>query len=128
LPIAYFGASTGAAAAVIAAAEMPDSITAVVSRGGRVDLAGSAALHELAAQILMIVGEFDREVHELNKMASHELRAKHEIEVIDGASHLFEEGDSLDRVADSAATWFVESFALANTNQNRKRVNVTYNR
>lgn len=128
LKISYFGASTGAAAAVIAAAEMPDSIAAVVSRGGRVDLAGSAALHELTAPILMIVGGFDTEVIELNKLASHQMRTRHQLEVIEGASHLFEEGDSLERVADLAAVWFIENFALVNSNQIGKRRNVAYNK
>lgn len=126
--IAYFGASTGAAAAVMAAAEMPESIASVVSRGGRVDLAGSAALHELVAPILLVVGEFDPEVLELNQIASHQIRAKHQIEVIDGASHLFEEGDSLERVADLAASWFLESFALVNLSQIGKRINAAYNK
>ncbi len=117
LRIAYFGASTGAAAAVIAAGEMPDSIAAVVSRGGRVDLAGNAALHELAAPILMLVGEFDAEVIELNRLAGHEIRAKHEIEIIAGATHLFEEGDALNQVAERAAAWFIESFALVNSSR-----------
>lgn len=128
LRIAYFGASTGAAAAVIAAAEMPDSIASVVSRGGRVDLAGTAALHELAAPILMIVGEFDPEVIELNKLAGHALRARHQTEIIEGASHLFEEGDALNRVADLAATWFIENFALVNSNQIGKVINVAHNK
>jgi putative phosphoribosyl transferase len=126
LKIAYFGASTGAAAAVIAAAEMPESITAVVSRGGRVDLAGSAALHELAAPILMLVGEFDPEVIELNRLASHEVRARHEITIITGATHLFEEGDTLNRVSEMAAAWFIESFALVTSNPIRKRINAAY--
>lgn len=132
LKIAYFGASTGAAAAVMAAAEMPDSIVSVVARGGRVDLAGSAALHELVAPILLVVGEYDQEVIELNRMASHEIRAKHQIEIVDGATHLFEEGNALDRVADLAASWFLESFALVNSlvnsNQSGKRINASYNK
>ena len=122
LRIAYFGASTGAAAAVIAAGEMPDSISAVVSRGGRVDLAGSAALHELTAPILMLVGEFDAEVIELNRLAGHEIRAKHEIEIITGATHLFEEGDALNQVAERAAAWFIESFALVNSGRFGKTI------
>lgn len=109
LKVSYFGASTGAAAAVIAAAEMPESVTSVVSRGGRVDLAGNASLHELKAPVLLIVGELDAEVLKLNQLASHEMSAKHEIDVIEGATHLFEEGESLSRVADHAAAWILEN-------------------
>jgi len=127
LAISYFGASTGAAAAVMAAAEMPESISTVVSCGGRVDLAGVAALHELRAPMLMIVGEFDTEVFNLNQMASHELRVRNQVELIEGATHLFEEGDSLQRVADKAASWFLEGFSSNNLPERRK-VHVTHNR
>ena len=112
LSIGYFGASTGAAAAVIAAAEMPESITSVVSRGGRVDLAGTASLNELRAPILLIVGEFDPEVIELNQIASHSIGVLHELDVIEGATHLFEEGDALVAVSDHAAAWFLKNFLV----------------
>lgn len=108
--IAYFGASTGAAAAIIAAAEMPESITSVVARGGRVDLAGNASLHELVAPTLLIVGALDEEVIRLNQLASHELQVPFELDVIEGASHLFEEGDALREVADHAAAWMLKNF------------------
>lgn len=128
LHIAYFGASTGAAAAVIAAVEMPESITSVVSRGGRIDLAGNSALHELAAPILMIVGELDPEVLELNRMASHSIRANQRMELIEGASHSFEEANTLKQVAELAATWFLENFTSSNSNPIRKRINAAYNK
>lgn len=115
LQLAYFGASTGAAAAVMAAAEMPEAITSVVSRGGRVDLAGIAALHELRAPLLMMVGSLDEEVIAINRIASRELRVPHELDLIEGVSHLFEEPGTLEQVADHAAAWFLKSFALAQT-------------
>lgn len=112
LKVAYFGASTGAAAAVIAAAEMPESISSVVSRGGRVDLAGSASLSELSAPILLIVGGDDTDVIQLNRLAIHQIRSEHELEIIEGASHLFEEDDALGEVADHAAAWFLRHFLV----------------
>ena len=112
LKIAYFGASTGAAAAIIAAAEMPESISSVVSRGGRVDLAGSASLSELSAPILLIVGGADSEVIELNRLAIHQIRSEHELDIIEGATHLFEEGDALSAVAEHAAGWFLKNFLV----------------
>ncbi len=115
LKLAYFGASTGAAAAIMAAAEMPESITSVVSRGGRVDLAGSAALNELRSPLLMIVGSLDFEVLSLSRIAGNQIQVPHKLDVIEGASHLFEEGDSLTEVADHSAAWFLEHFALSQT-------------
>jgi putative phosphoribosyl transferase len=106
LPVGLFGASTGAAAALIAAAG-DESVRAVVSRGGRPDLAGDA-LHDVAAPTLMIVGGRDPRILEANRQASRELAAPHHIEVIPGATHLFEEPGALERVAALAAAWFGE--------------------
>lgn len=115
MKMSYFGASTGAAAAIMAASDMPDTISSVVSRGGRVDLAGSAALHELKAPLLMIVGSLDSEILNLNRLAEQQLRVPHELDVIEDATHLFEESDTLEQVADHAAAWFLKNFALAQT-------------
>jgi putative phosphoribosyl transferase len=106
LPVGLFGASTGAAAALIAAAG-DQSVRAVVSRGGRPDLAGDA-LHDVEAPTLMIVGGRDPRILEANQLASRELSAPHRIEVIPGATHLFEEPGALERVAALAAAWFGE--------------------
>lgn len=100
-----FGASTGAAAALVAAAHHPDDVRAVVSRGGRPDLAG-AALKLVRAPTLLIVGGHDRQVLELNRAAMRELAAPHELQVVPGATHLFEEPGTLDAVAALAARWF----------------------
>jgi len=104
LPVGLFGASTGAAAALIAAAG-DESVRAVVSRGGRPDLAGDA-LHDVAAPTLMIVGGRDPRILEANRQAGRELPAPHRITVIPGATHLFEEPGALERVAALAADWF----------------------
>ncbi|WP_433272340.1 dienelactone hydrolase family protein [Actinosynnema sp. CS-041913] len=104
-PIGLFGASTGAAAALVAAAERPAAVRAVVSRGGRPDLAGDA-LTRVLAPTLLIVGERDEEVVELNRQAARRLGAGGELEVVPGAGHLFEEPGALDHVARSAARWF----------------------
>jgi putative phosphoribosyl transferase len=106
LPIGLFGASTGAAAALVAAARLPALVRAVVSRGGRPDLAGDAALGSVQAPTLLIVGERDDVVLELNRTAAAQLMAEHVIEVVPGATHLFEEPGALDRVAALAADWF----------------------
>ncbi len=106
LPIGFFGASTGAAAALRAAADDPD-VSAVVSRGGRPDLAG-AQLAEVRAPTLLIVGGDDRDVLELNRQAQRVLRCPNRLAVVPGATHLFEEPGMLDRVADLAADWFAE--------------------
>ena len=105
LPLGYFGASTGAAAALLAAAEQPERVAAVVSRGGRPDLA-SASLGEVQAPTLLIVGERDHEVLALNRTALEELRVERELNVIPGASHLFEEPGALEEVGRLAAEWF----------------------
>jgi putative phosphoribosyl transferase len=104
LAAGYFGASTGAAAALRAAADEP-SVRAIVSRGGRPDLAGSR-LADVRAPTLLIVGGNDEVVLELNREAAAELRCPHELSVIPGATHLFEEAGALERVADEAAAWF----------------------
>ena len=104
LPVGLFGASTGAAAALIAAAG-DESVRAVVSRGGRPDLAGDA-LHDVAAPTLMIVGGRDPRILEANRQAGRKLPAPHRITVIPGATHLFEEPGALERVAALAADWF----------------------
>lgn len=103
--IGYFGASTGAAAALMAAARRPEVIKAVVSRGGRPDLAGPA-LGSVRAPTLLIVGEYDEVVVELNRRAAAELRSPHRIEIVRAATHLFEEPGALDQVAFLAEQWF----------------------
>jgi putative phosphoribosyl transferase len=105
LPLAYFGASTGAAAALMAAAQLADSIRAVVSRGGRPDLAGSA-LSKVRAPTLLIVGGDDYPVIHLNEKALKEIQCEKRLEVIPGATHLFEEPGTLEQVADLASNWF----------------------
>jgi putative phosphoribosyl transferase len=101
-----FGASTGAAAAIVAAAARPDRIGAVVSRGGRPDLADEA-LGSIRAPTLLIVGGNDPEVIELNRQALQRLAAESRLEVVPGATHLFEEPGALDEVARLASDWFV---------------------
>lgn len=101
LPVAAFGASTGAAAALIAAADRPDRVRAVISRGGRPDLAGEA-LPRVTAPTLLIVGGHDPEVLRLNEQAAARLTAEVEIAVVPGATHLFTEPDALDTVTDLA--------------------------
>jgi predicted phosphoribosyltransferase/dienelactone hydrolase len=103
--IGYFGASTGAGAALVAAADPALGVDAVVSRGGRVDLAGPL-LGSVRAPTLMIVGSADSEVLALNRAAADRLRCEHEIVVVPGASHLFEEPGALDAVAAHARRWF----------------------
>ena len=105
LSIGYFGASTGAAASLVAAAERPEVVHAVVSRGGRPDLAG-AALPRVRAPTLLIVGGDDVQVIELNRAALALLRCEKQLVIIPGASHLFEEPGALDEVARLAREWF----------------------
>lgn len=105
LPQGYFGASTGAAAALKAAARLPDSIRAVVSRGGRPDLGGEA-LAQVEAPTLLIVGGADTQVIELNKWARERMRATCEMAIVPGATHLFEEPGTLFQAAQLAADWF----------------------
>jgi putative phosphoribosyl transferase len=106
LPVGLFGASTGAAAALVAAAARPRAVAAVVSRGGRPDLAG-AALPQVTAPTLLIVGSEDREVLALNRSALARLGAHGELTVVPGATHLFEEPGALDAVAGLARDWFL---------------------
>ena len=105
LPLGYFGASTGAAGALCAAAAVGASIRAVVSRGGRPDLAGER-LGAVVSPTLLIVGSMDGEVLELNRRAAERLRCEHELAVVEGAGHLFEEPGALERVAELASGWF----------------------
>jgi dienelactone hydrolase len=105
LRIGYFGASTGAAAALVAAAQRPDAVGAVVSRGGRPDLAGPA-LTRVRAPTLLIVGGNDFEVVELNRRALAPLRCEKQLEIVPGATHLFEEPGALEVVARLAREWF----------------------
>ncbi|MGZ6213954.1 MAG: dienelactone hydrolase family protein [Candidatus Limnocylindria bacterium] len=105
LPIGVFGASTGAAAALVAAARRPATVRALVSRGGRPDLA-TVALAQVQAPTLLIVGGRDLDVLRLNRQAASQMSVAATLEVIPGAGHLFEEPGVLDRVADLAAEWF----------------------
>src|SRR5437867_8157091 len=105
LRIGYFGSSTGGAAALVAAAEIPKNAGAVVSRGGRPDLAGDA-LPKVQAPTLLIVGGNDDVVIELNEMARDQMRCEVKLEIIPGAAHLFEEPGALEKVANLASDWF----------------------
>ncbi len=104
LPVSYFGASTGAAAALRAAARLGDLVVAVVSRGGRPDLA-AGSLEEVVSPTLLIVGGADWQVLDLNEQAARQLACEHEVTIVPGATHLFEEPGALDRVADLAIEW-----------------------
>ncbi|MEX0887527.1 MAG: dienelactone hydrolase family protein [Phycisphaeraceae bacterium] len=110
LPLGLFGASTGAAAALRCAAAMRDRVAAVVSRGGRPDLAGDA-LAQVAAPVLLIVGGADEPVIKLNRRAADRLRGPHELHIVEGATHLFEEPGALEQVAERARDWFLEHLA-----------------
>jgi putative phosphoribosyl transferase len=110
LSIGYFGASTGAGAALVAAAAPHSSAAAVVSRGGRPDLAGDA-LPQVVAPTLLIVGSLDTQVIQLNRMACNRLRAPKELVIVEGAGHLFEEPGTLDEVQHHAARWFLYHLA-----------------
>ena len=105
LPVGYFGASTGAAAALVAATRVED-VGAIVSRGGRPDLAGNA-LARVSAPTLLIVGGADREVLALNRLAQARMNCAVRLDVVPGATHLFEEPGALEQVATLAADWFV---------------------
>lgn len=110
LPMGLFGASTGAAAALLAAVARPDPVAAVVSRGGRPDLA-SGALPLVSCPTLFIVGGQDVEVLRLNRHAAAQLRATHALEVVPGATHLFEEPGALEQAAHLARDWFLRHLA-----------------
>jgi putative phosphoribosyl transferase len=104
-PIGFFGSSTGGGAALVAAAERPSSVAAVVSRGGRPDLAGDA-LPRVQAPVLLIVGGNDAPVIEMNRDAMRQMTCEVKLEIVPGATHLFEEPGTLDEVARLAADWF----------------------
>jgi len=110
LRIGYFGSSTGAAAALVATAQLPDDVGAIVSRGGRPDLAGEA-LPKVKAPTLLIVGGEDDVVIELNEKARAQMRCEVKIEIVPGATHLFEEPGALDQVALLACDWFERNLA-----------------
>ena len=110
LPIGYFGASTGAAAALVAAARLPEDVRAIVARGGRPDMAGPA-LGQVRAPTLLIVGGHDVGVLELNQQAFAKLQCEKGLEIVPGATHLFEEPGALDQVIDLAQRWFTRHLA-----------------
>ena len=105
-PVGFFGASTGAAAALVAASRLGSEVSAIVSRGGRPDLAGDALPH-VSAPTLLIVGGNDIQVLALNREAEWRLRCEKRLDVVPGATHVFEEPGALEAVADLAAGWFV---------------------
>ena len=107
LKTGYFGASTGAAAALQAAAKMQDAVAAVVSRGGRPDLAGEVALNQVTAPTLLIVGSADYGVIELNEQAYALMTCVKKLVLVPGATHLFEEPGALEQAAQFAADWFL---------------------
>ena len=113
LHMGYFGASTGAAAALVAAAKHPEAVEAIVSRGGRPDLAGPW-LVSVHSPTLLIVGGDDHAVIDLNRQAASELRVEHRLEIIPRAGHLFEEPGALEQVAVLARGWFEKYLILAN--------------
>ena len=113
LPTGLFGASTGAAAALVAAAAMPDKIAAVVSRGGRPDLADAAVLPMVRAPTLLLVGGSDEQVLELNRWAAAQMTCENALRVVPGATHLFEERGTLAAVATFAGDWFVQHMKAA---------------
>ena len=112
LPLGYFGASTGGGAALVAAAKRPETVGAVVSRGGRPDLAGPA-LSKVRAPTLLIVGGNDELVIELNQIALAQLPCLARLEIVPGATHLFEEPGTLDTVASLAGQWFKDHLSAA---------------
>lgn len=115
LNVGLFGASTGAAAALVAAAARPTEVSAMVSRGGRPDLAG-AALPQVRAATLLIVGGSDPTVLELNREALRQLRGEKELRIVPGATHLFEEPGALEEVSRLAQEWFQRHLGRQNTN------------
>jgi putative phosphoribosyl transferase len=110
LPIGLFGSSTGAAAALIVAARSPDKVAAVVSRGGRVDLAGKY-LGKVGAPTLLIVGGADSDVLRLNRASQEMMKCVSELAVVDGATHLFQESGALEEVADLTRAWFLQQLS-----------------
>ena len=112
LNVGYFGSSTGGGAALVAAAQLADTVGAVVSRGGRPDLAGDA-LPEVRSATLLVVGGLDYPVIEMNKAALARLRCEKELKIVPGATHLFEEPGTLEQVANLAAEWFQKHLVTA---------------
>lgn len=110
LPVGYFGASTGAGAALVAAAEHPKVVKAVVSRGGRPDLAGTL-LQDVESPTLLIVGGDDEPVIDLNELAQDQMTSVCELVIVPGATHLFEEPGTLEQVAELAQNWFLKYLA-----------------
>jgi dienelactone hydrolase len=113
LPLGLFGASTGAAAALIAAAQLGRDVRAVVSRGGRPDLAPPEDIERVTAPTLLVVGAYDREVLMLNRRAARSLRVAHAERIVPGATHLFEEPGTLEQAAAAARDWFVRYLPLS---------------
>jgi hypothetical protein len=109
--IGHFGASTGAAAALVASIQRPEAVRAIVSRGGRPDLALNV-LPEVKPPVLLVVGGKDVEVIEMNRQAAKKLTTEHELVIVPGASHLFEEPGKLDIVADLARSWFAQHMRM----------------
>jgi putative phosphoribosyl transferase len=120
LPVGLFGASTGGGAALVAAAERPDRVAAVVSRGGRPDLAGDA-LPRVRAPTLLLVGELDDDVIRLNQIAMTGMRADVQLVVIPRATHLFEEPGALEQVAVAARDWFLLHLGHARQSRDESR-------
>ena len=112
LPLGFFGASTGAAAALEAAAVLGADAKAVVSRGGRPDLASEQALSTVSAPTLLLVGGYDGEVIDLNQLAYDQLRCEKKLVIVPGATHLFEEPGTLEEVARQAAAWFGQHLSM----------------
>ena len=110
-PLGFFGASTGAASAILAATELPE-VVALVSRGGRPDLAGPVALSQLQAPTLLIVGGRDTEVIRLNEWAAAQMQCEHQLQIVPGATHLFEEVGTMDTVCELATAWFEKFMVL----------------
>ena len=120
LQLGYFGSSTGGGAALVAAAEIPENVGAVVSRGGRPDLAGDA-LPTVKAPTLLIVGGNDDIVIELNQMARDQMRCEVKLEIVPGATHLFEEPGALEKVAKLASDWFVSHMGSSGDSRDDSR-------
>ena len=120
LQLGYFGSSTGGGAALVAAAEIPENVGAVVSRGGRPDLAGDA-LPKVKAPTLLIVGGNDDIVIELNQMARDQMRCEVKLEIVPGATHLFEEPGALEKVAKLASDWFVSHIGSSGDSRDDSR-------
>ncbi len=112
LPVGYFGASTGAASSLLAATRMPADVSAVVSRGGRPDLAGET-LERVTCPTLLIVGGEDAEILALNREVERRLRSEHRLDIVPGATHLFEEEGALELVTELASGWFAKHLGEA---------------